>query len=354
MVPAFMDARLRGHDGNPQTDPIDPSVPLRHTGGMTDSANIRPGNDAGLADAAERLRTSGLVAFPTETVYGLGADARDDNAVARIFAAKNRPSFNPLIVHVLDLAAAARYGELDARAEKLAAAFWPGPLSFVVPRRANGGLSLLVSAGLDSVALRAPAHPLARDLLARFGGPIAAPSANAAGEVSPTTADHVARSLGRRIDLILDGGACAVGLESTVIDLCGDRPALLRHGAITLEQLEAVLGAVDDATRPVDGAAPRSPGQIARHYAPSIPVRLNANKAAPDEALLGFGPDCPNATQNLSPTGDLTEAAANLFAALRALDRPEYRAIAVMPIPDTGLGRAINDRLRRAAEAHNG
>ena len=225
---------------------------------------------------------------------------------------------------------------------------------FVVPRRANCGLSLLVSAGLDSVALRAPAHPLARDLLARFGGPIAAPSANAAGEVSPTTADHVARSLGRRIDLILDGGACAVGLESTVIDLCGDRPALLRHGAITLEQLEAVLGAVDDATRPVDGAAPRSPGQIARHYAPSIPVRLNANKAAPDEALLGFGPDCPNAAQNLSPTGDLTEAAANLFAALRALDRPEYRAIAVMPIPDTGLGRAINDRLRRSAKAHNG
>jgi len=320
---------------------------------MSDNANILPASDQNLDAAAAHLRTGGLVAFPTETVYGLGADARNDTAVARIFAAKNRPSFNPLIVHVLDLQSAAAFGHMDARAEKLAAAFWPGPLSFVVPRRAESGLSLLVSAGLDTVALRAPAHPLARDLLARFGGPIAAPSANAAGEVSPTTAAHVARSLGSNIDLILDGGACAVGLESTVIDLCSDRPALLRHGAITLEQLEDALGTVDDATRPTDGQAPRSPGQIARHYAPSIPVRVNADTAAPDEILLGFGPSCPAAAENLSRAGDLTEAAANLFAALRALDRPEYRAIAVMPIPETGLGRAINDRLRRAAEAHN-
>lgn len=322
---------------------------------MSDASNIRPGDDDGLTDATARLRAGGLVAFPTETVYGLGADARDDKAVARIFDAKNRPSFNPLIVHVLDFDAAAALGELDDRARLLADAFWPGPLSFVVPRKPDGGLSLLVSAGLDSVALRAPAHRLARDLLARFGGPIAAPSANTAGEVSPTTAAHVAQSLGNNVDLILDGGACEVGLESTVIDLCGTQPALLRHGAVTHEQLEAVLGAVEDATRPADGDAPRSPGQIARHYAPSIPVRLNAQSATPDEALLAFGDTTPGGAQttlNLSPTGDLTEAAANLFAHLRTLDSPEHRAIAVVPIPETGLGRAINDRLRRAADAH--
>lgn len=335
---------------------MDPSGSLRHTRSMNDNANMRPGDDAGLAAAAARLRAGGLVAFPTETVYGLGADARDDTAVARIFAAKNRPSFNPLIVHVLDVDAAAALGDLDDRARTLAEAFWPGPLSFVVPRRPESGLSLLVSAGLDSVALRAPAHPLARDLLARFGGPIAAPSANAAGEVSPTTAAHVAQSLGINVDLILDGGACQVGLESTVIDLCGTQPALLRHGAVTHEQLETVLGPVEDATRPVPGAAPRSPGQIARHYAPSIPVRLDVENVAPDEALLAFGSHEPEGARrvlNLSPSGDLTEAAANLFAHLRALDRPEHRAIAVVPIPEAGLGRAINDRLRRAADAHH-
>lgn len=335
---------------------MDPSFRLRHTRAMNDSANMLPGDDAGLTAAAERLRAGGLVAFPTETVYGLGADACNDTAVARIFAAKNRPSFNPLIVHVLDFDAAAALGDLDDRARALADAFWPGPLSFVVPRRSDSGLSLLVSAGLDSVALRAPAHPLARDLLTRFGGPVAAPSANAAGEVSPTTAGHVAQSLGTKVDLILDGGACQVGLESTVIDLCGDQPALLRHGAVTLEQLEDVLGPVEDATRPADGAAPRSPGQIARHYAPSIPVRLNAASAEPGEAFLAFGADEPEGATsalNLSPSGDLTEAAANLFAHLRALDRPEHRAIAVAPIPEIGLGRAINDRLRRAADAHN-
>lgn len=321
---------------------------------MTDRANILPADNDSLSVAAARLQSGGLVAFPTETVYGLGADARDDTAVARIFKAKDRPSFNPLIVHVLDLASAAAYGEMDARAQQLADAFWPGPLSFVVPRRPDSGLSLLVSAGLDTVAMRAPAHPLARDLLTRFGGPIAAPSANTAGEVSPTLAAHVAQSLGTKVDVILDGGACAVGLESTVIDLCGDRPALLRHGAVTLEQLQDVLGPIEDATRPAEGQAPRSPGQIARHYAPAIPVRLNTSKAAMGEALLGFGASTPEGAQNLSVSGDLTEAAANLFAALRALDTPEHSAIAVMPIPDTGLGRAINDRLRRAAEAHSG
>lgn len=322
---------------------------------MTVSANILPSDNAGLSDAAERLRAGGLVAFPTETVYGLGADARDDTAVARVFEAKNRPSFNPLIVHVLDFDAASALGILDDRARALAEAFWPGPLSFVVPRRPDSELSLLVSAGLDSVALRVPVHPLARDLLTRFGGPIAAPSANAAGEVSPTTADHVAHSLGTKVDLILDGGACHVGLESTVIDLCGERPALLRHGAVTHEQLEAVLGPVEDATRPAEGAAPRSPGQIARHYAPSIPVRLNAETVESGEALLTCGDhaaDGATTVLNLSPSGDLTEAAANLFAHLRVLDSPEHRAIAVMPIPETGLGRAINDRLRRAADAH--
>lgn len=321
---------------------------------MTDTANILAASNDSLSAAAVRLQSGGLVAFPTETVYGLGADARDDRAVARIFEAKNRPSFNPLIVHVLDLPSAAVFGDMDARAQQLADAFWPGPLSFVVPRRAESGLSLLVSAGLDTVALRAPAHPLARDLLTRFGGPIAAPSANTAGEVSPTLASHVAQSLGTNVDLILDGGACAVGLESTVIDLCGNRPALLRHGAVTLEQLQDVLGPIEDATRPADGQAPRSPGQIARHYAPSIPVRLNASDAAAGEALLGFGAGAPEGARNLSPSGDMTEAAANLFAALRALDTPKHRAIAVMPVPETGLGRAINDRLRRAAEAHSG
>ena len=322
---------------------------------VTDSANIIPGNDNGVTKAAMHLLDGGLVAFPTETVYGLGADARDDRAVARIFAAKNRPSFNPLIVHVLDFDAAEHFGILDKRARRLADLFWPGPLSFVVPRRPDCALSLLVSAGLESVALRAPAHPLARDLLTGFGGPVAAPSANTAGEVSPTRAVHVAHSLGKKVDMIIDGGDCAIGLESTVIDLCGDQPALLRHGAITHEQLEACLGPVEDATPPVDGAVPRSPGQLARHYAPRIPVRLNVRGARPEDALLTFGGNSsgePATRLDLSPTGDLTEAAANLFAFLRQLDTGPHRAIAVAPIPYTGLGRAINDRLRRAAEAH--
>jgi L-threonylcarbamoyladenylate synthase len=320
------------------------------------AANLRPAGAETIAEAAHILGAGGLVAFPTETVYGLGADARNDDAVARIFAAKDRPRFNPLIVHVADADSAAALVAFDDRAREVASAFWPGPLSLVLPRRADSGLSLLVSAGLDTVAVRVPANPLARDLLGTFGGPVAAPSANAAGEVSPTTAEHVAASLGSRPDLILDGGACALGLESTVLDLTGDRPALLRYGAVTREQLEDMLGPIDDATRPADGAAPRSPGQIARHYAPSIPVRLEAADVAADEALIAFASNVPEGaaeTRNLSPSGDLTEAAANLFAALRALDRPGHRAIAVVPIPDEGLGCAINDRLRRAAEAHN-
>ncbi len=320
---------------------------------MTDPGTILPASDAAIEQAAACLSDGSLVAFPTETVYGLGADARDDGAVARIFAAKDRPSFNPLIVHLADTGQAQRYVTFDARARDLAQRFWPGPLTLVLPRAANCALSLLVSAGLDTVAVRVPAHPLARDLMARFDGPIAAPSANASGEVSPTRAEHVAQSLGARVDLILDGGACDVGLESTVLDLSGDAPALLRHGSVTLEELENVLGPVEDATAPADGAPPRSPGQLARHYAPSIPVRLDADTVAPDEALLAFGDNAPAGAaraRNLSPSGDLTEAAANLFAALHELDDPAYRAIAVTPIPDTGLGRAINDRLRRAAK----
>jgi len=319
---------------------------------MNAPGHMLPATNENIARAAERLAAGGLVAFPTETVYGLGADARNDAAVARIFAAKNRPSFNPLIVHLADADAARDYVEFDTRAEALAAQFWPGPLTFVLPRRPDCALSLLVSAGLDTVAVRVPAHPLARDLLARFRGPVAAPSANASGEVSPTRAEHVAASLGARVDLILDGGPCAVGLESTVVDLSGPAPALLRHGAVTLEQLREALGEVEDATTPAEGEAPRSPGQLARHYAPRLPLRLNATDISNDEALIAFGANTPSGarkTANLSPSGNLIEAAANLFATLRELDDPAFRGIAVVPIPEEGLGRAINDRLRRAS-----
>ena len=316
---------------------------------------IEPVNDDTLSSASDHLQEGGLVAFPTETVYGLGADARNDDAVARIFAAKDRPSFNPLIVHVADLAAAETLGAFDDLARSLAERYWPGPLSLVLPRLPDSGLSLLVSAGLDTVALRAPAHPLAQDLLARFGGPIAAPSANRAGEISPTTASHVSDSLGDAADLIIDGGACMVGLESTVIDLCGARPAILRHGAVTQEQLERMLGPIDDASVPDAGQPSRSPGQITKHYAPSIPLRINATDLRPDEAFVAFGePHKGEAAviRSLSPSGDVIEAAARLFATLRELDRSEFAGIAVAPVPDTGIGRAVNDRLRRGAAAN--
>jgi L-threonylcarbamoyladenylate synthase len=306
---------------------------------------------AAIREAAAILGQGGLVAFPTETVYGLGADARNEHAVAKIFAAKDRPQFNPLIVHVRDLESAAAYAEFDDRARALAARYWPGPLTLVAPRRADGGLSLLVSAGLDTVALRVPAHPTAQALLAKFDGPIAAPSANASGAVSPTRAEHVAQSLGDKVDLIIDDGPCAIGLESTVVDLSGETICVLRHGAVTLEDLNAEFGAVADATGDTDGAV-KSPGMLARHYATSQPLRLDAKSAAPNEAYLAFGDPAPTnaaVTENLSPSGDLTEAAANLFALLRVLDQPQYDAIAVAPVPNHGLGRAINDRLRRAA-----
>ncbi|MGH7047861.1 MAG: L-threonylcarbamoyladenylate synthase [Stellaceae bacterium] len=309
---------------------------------------IVPADPSSIARAAELLRAGELVALPTETVYGLGADATNERAVAAIFAAKGRPRFNPLIVHVPGLTAAAAVAELDSRARNLAASFWPGPLTIVLPRRAQSGLSLLASAGLDTVAVRVPAHPVALAVLEAVGRPIAAPSANRSGRVSPTEAAHVVAELGDRVGLILDGGACPVGVESTVLDLSGAAPVLLRPGGVTLEQLRVVVGPITTVT-----AGPlRSPGLLASHYAPGLPLRLDAYEVRPDEALLAFGSDAPpggGAVEWLSRSGDLTEAAANLFAMLRRLDRPDFTGIAVMPVPDHGLGRAINDRLRRAA-----
>jgi len=303
-----------------------------------------------IARAARLLRDGALVALPTETVYGLGGDATSDRAVARIFAAKDRPRFNPLIVHVPGLAEAEALGDFDQRARMAARHFWPGALTLVLPRRTAGGLSLLASAGLDTVALRAPRHPVAQSLLRTTGKPIAAPSANRSGRISPTTAAHVAAELGDNVALILDAGPCPVGLESTVLDLTSPVPVLLRPGGVTLEELTDLLGAIE--TRQTDADIPRAPGSLPSHYAPSLPVRLDALKARPGEALLAFSPEAPPGFAEvlwLSRTGDLAEAAANLFALLRRLDRPEFTGIAVMPIPERGLGRAINDRLRRAA-----
>jgi L-threonylcarbamoyladenylate synthase len=315
------------------------------------SARIAAAGTAAIARAAELLRTGQLVAFPTETVYGLGGDATSEAAVAAIFAAKGRPRFNPLIVHVPGIGEAAALAAFDERARTAAARFWPGPLTLVLPRKKGSGLSLLASAGLDTVAVRAPDHPVAQALLRAAARPIAAPSANRSGRVSPTAAEHVSEELGDRVGLILDGGPTAIGLESTVLDLTGPTAALLRPGGVTLEALERVLGPIDV---PVDDTgAPRSPGRLPSHYAPERPLRLDATRARAGEALLGFGlaaaPPGFAEVLWLSRTGDLAEAAANLFAMLRRLDRPEVAAIAVMPIPEEGLGRAINDRLRRAA-----
>ena len=308
---------------------------------------------ATIEQAARLIREGELVAFPTETVYGLGGDATNERAVAKIFEAKGRPQFNPLISHVLDAGEARRLVEWNDAADRLAAHFWPGPLTLVLPRTKDSPIALLATAGLDSAAVRAPAHPLAQALIRAAGRPIAGPSANRSGAVSPTRAEHVAESLGDRVKLILDGGPCDVGLESTVLDLTTATPTLLRPGGATREAIEAVIGpvALSDAI-PSGNAARKSPGQLASHYAPARPVRLNATSVAGDEGLLAFGPRPPagaRRTLNLSPQGDLTEAAANLFAHLRALDRPDIACIAVMPLPKTGLGLAINDRLRRAA-----
>jgi L-threonylcarbamoyladenylate synthase len=315
-------------------------------------AVLSPVSAKSIARAAELLRAGWLVAFPTETVYGLGADATNEHAVARIFAAKARPRFNPLIVHVTGLAEAESVAIFDDRARRVAARFWPGPLTLVLPRRSGCGVSLLAGAGLDTVAIRAPAHPVAQTLLRETGLPIAAPSANRSGRVSPTEAAHVAEELGDRVALILDGGRTPLGLESTVLDLSSEGVALLRPGAVTLEQLSELLGPIAAA----EAGAAKSPGMQASHYAPSLPLRLDAVDARSGEALLAFGPNAPlgfAAVLWLSRSGDLAEAAANLFAMLRRADRPEFTGIAVMPIPDHHLGRAINDRLRRAAAPRN-
>ena len=299
--------------------------------------------------AAALLRAGKLVAFPTETVYGLGGDATSDESVAAIFAAKGRPRFNPLIVHLSRPDQAEKFAQIDSRAALLMQRFWPGPLSVVLRRAPHCPISLLASAGLETLALRVPAHPLALELLRAVGRPIAAPSANRSGRVSPTTADHVLSELDGHIAAVLDGGPCRVGIESTVVDLAGKTPLLLRPGGIATEELETLLGPL---AMPSAEDAPRAPGMLASHYAPSLPLRLNARSVDAGEALLAFGPDAPSgaaATRWLSKIADVEEAAANLFAMLRVLDRPDFTAIAVMPIPEHGLGRAINDRLRRAA-----
>lgn len=313
------------------------------------AGRIRPVDDAAIAEAAALLREGALVAFPTETVYGLGADAGNDRAVAAIFATKGRPRFNPLIVHVLDVTEAGGLAMIDADARRLIERFWPGPLTLVLPRRDDTPLSRLVSAGLPTVALRAPAHPVARALIAAAGVPIAAPSANPSGRLSPSLAAHVAAGLGDRVAMVLDAGACPIGIESTIVDLTGETPRLLRPGGLAADTIAAVTGGLDAAPDTAEAGRPRSPGMLARHYAPGRPLRLNATNAAPGEAFLGFG-SCDRAgSPNLSQGGDLEEAAANLFAMLWALDQPEVTAIAVAPVPDVGLGRAINDRLRRGA-----
>ena len=324
---------------------------------------LRPADGAGIAAAAERLRSGGLVAFPTETVYGLGADATDDRAVARIFAAKGRPRFNPLIVHAPGLAAHRAWAVFDDRALRLAEAFWPGALTLVLPRTPDAPVSRLVSAGLDTVAVRAPDHPVARALMRDAGCPVAAPSANRFGKLSPTEARHVAASLGDAVDLVLDGGPCPGGLESTVLSLTGETPMLLRPGLVTRVPIQEIIGPVQVADPASAGTSPatplESPGMLAAHYAPRARLRLGASDALEEgEALLAFG-DAPEAgpagpagytaVRNLSPAGDLTEAAANLFRLLHELDALDPAAIAVSPIPEDGLGAAINDRLRRAA-----
>ena len=318
---------------------------------------------ASIARAASLLREGKLVAFGTETVYGLGADATNDRAVASVFAAKGRPHFNPLICHYPDVTAAFRHVVANPAAVQLAARFWPGPLTLVLPRRAECPVALLAGAGLDTLAVRVPAHPTALALLRAADRPIAAPSANRSGQVSPTTSAHVLDGLGGRIDAVLESGPCPVGVESTVIDLAAGGPFLLRPGGVPAEDIEALIGPVGRGITPAAAEAPRtlrSPGLLVSHYAPSLPVRLDARTVAPDEALLAFGPALPGAGASfeLSPTGDLTEAAARLFAGLRWLDAEGARrglaCIAAMPVPDHGLGRAINDRLQRAAAPREG
>jgi L-threonylcarbamoyladenylate synthase len=318
---------------------------------------IWPAGEAAVAEAGRCLSQGGLVAFPTETVYGLGADATNPAAIARLYQAKGRPAFNPLIAHFGDLAAARRIAEFGPTATALAEAFWPGPLTLVLPRSTDCTVAELATAGLDTIAVRVPAHPVALAILRAFGGPVVAPSANLSGHVSPTTAAHVQGDLAGRIDLIVDGGPVAVGVESTIVG-CFEEPMLLRPGGLPRENIERVLGRalVAPAGDPDAGSGqPLAPGMLASHYAPRTRVRLDAQTVEPGEALLAFGPaaipgvEGAAAVMNLSPRSNVHEAAANLFGYLRALDLRGARAIAVMPIPRHGLGEAINDRLRRAA-----
>jgi L-threonylcarbamoyladenylate synthase len=318
---------------------------------------ILPAGEAALAAAARCLAEGGLVAFPTETVYGLGADATNPAAIARLYQAKGRPAFNPLIAHVRDIEAAMRMARFDARAAALAKAFWPGPLTLVLPKAEGCPVADLATAGLETVAIRVPAHATAREILRAFGGPVAAPSANLSGHVSPTTAAHVQGDLKGRIDLIVDGGPVEVGVESTIVG-CFDAPVLLRPGGVPRDEIERVLGRpLLQPARDIDSTTgqPLAPGMLASHYAPRTRVRRNADRVEAGEALLAFGSsavpgvDAATAVMNLSAGGDLAEAAANLFGYLRALDAKGARTIAVMPVPHHGLGEAINDRLRRAA-----
>jgi L-threonylcarbamoyladenylate synthase len=310
-----------------------------------EAAQIRAADPAGIAAAVQLLQAGGLVALPTETVYGLAARADRAESVAAIYRAKGRPDFNPLIVHVPSVEVARDLAELDDRAEALAAAFWPGALTLVLPLRPDAAIAPAVTAGLPTIALRCPAHPVMRGVLAASGLPLAAPSANRSGGVSPTRAEHVAASLGDAVPLILDGGACAAGLESTIVALReGGAWQVLRPGPITEAEISAILGRGPDA---VTSAAIEAPGQLASHYAPGKPVRLNANGAEPDEFLIGFGPIAGDVS--LSAAGDLAESAAGLYAALHAGAASSRLRIAVAPIPEQGIGAAINDRLRRAA-----
>ena len=317
---------------------------------------ISSAGGAEVAAAARALAEGRLVAFPTETVYGLGADATNAEAIARLYQAKGRPAFNPLISHVADLASAGKIARFDECALALASAFWPGPLTLVLPKTRDCAVAELATAGLDTIAIRIPSHPIAQAILEAFGKPVVAPSANISGHISPTTAQHVESDLAGRIDLIVDGGPVEVGIESTIVG-CFEEPMLLRPGGLPREQIERVLGRAllqTPADVENDSAQPLAPGMLTSHYAPRTRVRLNAVDIAPGEALLAFGPlpsgaERAAAIMNLSVSGDLNEAAANLFGYLRALDAQMAQTIAVMPIPDHGLGEAINDRLRRAA-----
>ncbi|MFT4572209.1 MAG: L-threonylcarbamoyladenylate synthase [Hyphomicrobiaceae bacterium] len=301
------------------------------------------------AEAVRILGAGGLVAFPTETVYGLGADATNEEAVARIFEAKGRPRFNPLISHLHDRPSAFALAETNPVAQQLAERWWPGPLTLVLKRRPDCRVAWLACAGLDTIALRVPADQTTRAFLEEVARPIAAPSANRSGRISPTAAAHVSEELGDRIDLILDGGACTVGLESTVLDLSGEHPRLLRHGAVTREAIEEMTGPVAEVEAGAALEAPAAPGMMASHYAPRARLRMDVREPLSGELYLDFGATRPDAAADLSPTANLVEAAARLFALLRELDRPGIAGIAVAPIPESGLGAAIRDRLTRAA-----